>query len=404
MNEWKKVKLKDCCHSISDGDHLPPPKSNSGVPFVTIANIDATNHIDFGNTMFVPLEYYNNLNDIRKAKCNDILYSVVGSFGKPVLIKENIPFAFQRHIAILRPNNEIADSRFLYYVMLSRDFYMQADTVAIGAAQRTISLTALRNMEVELPSMEIQHRIANILSRYDSLIENYQKQIKLLEEAAQRLYKEWFVDLHFPGHENTKIVDGVPEGWEKKPALDFFEMSIGRTPPRTQKQWFTKGSNGIPWVSISDMKDTMFVQETAEELTQDACENYNIKVIPKGTILLSFKLTVGRVAFAGADVCTNEAIAHFQKEGDEWKAYTLMYLRNYNYDSLGNTSGISKAVNSTIIKNMPFVMPCTAILQEFSQRVLPFIKQTENLQSQLRLLTEARDRLLPKLMSGEITV
>ena len=404
MSEWKKVKLKDCCHSISDGDHLPPPKSNSGVPFVTIANIDATNHIDFGNTMFVPLEYYNNLNDIRKAKCNDILYSVVGSFGKPVLIKENIPFAFQRHIAILRPNNEIADSRFLYYVMLSRDFYMQADTVAIGAAQRTISLTALRNMEVELPSMEIQHRIANILSRYDSLIENYQKQIKLLEEAAQRLYKEWFVDLHFPGHENTKIVDGVPEGWEKKPALDFFEMSIGRTPPRTQKQWFTKGSNGIPWVSISDMKDTMFVQETAEELTQDACENYNIKVIPKGTILLSFKLTVGRVAFAGADVCTNEAIAHFQKEGDEWKAYTLMYLRNYNYDSLGNTSGISKAVNSTIIKNMPFVMPCTAILQEFSQRVLPFIKQTENLQSQLRLLTEARDRLLPKLMSGEITV
>ena len=404
MSEWKKVKLKDCCHSISDGDHLPPPKSNSGVPFVTIANIDATNHIDFGNTMFVPLEYYNNLNDIRKAKCNDILYSVVGSFGKPVLIKENIPFAFQRHIAILRPNNEIADSRFLYYVMLSRDFYMQADTVAIGAAQRTISLTALRNMEVELPSMEIQHRIANILSRYDSLIENYQKQIKLLEEAAQRLYKEWFVDLHFPGHENTKIVDGVPEGWEKKPALDFFEMSIGRTPPRTQKQWFTKGSNGIPWVSISDMKDTMFVQETAEELTQDACENYNIKVIPKGTILLSFKLTVGRVAFAGADVCTNEAIAHFQKEGDEWKAYTLMYLRNYNYDSLGNTSGISKAVNSTIIKNMPFVMPCTAILQEFSQRVLPFIKQTENLQSQIRLLTEARDRLLPKLMSGEITI
>ena len=181
MSEWKKVKLKDCCHSISDGDHLPPPKSNSGVPFVTIANIDATNHIDFGNTMFVPLEYYNSLNDIRKAKCNDILYSVVGSFGKPVLIKENIPFAFQRHIAILRPNNEIADSRFLYYVMLTRDFFMQADTVAIGAAQRTISLTALRNMEVKLPSMETQYRIASILSRYDSLIENYQKQIKLLE-------------------------------------------------------------------------------------------------------------------------------------------------------------------------------------------------------------------------------
>ena len=401
MSEWK---LKDCCLSISDGDHLPPPKAESGIPFITISNIDATNHIDFGNTLFVPIDYYNKLDSIRKARPNDIIYSVVGSFGKPVLIKDNRKFVFQRHIAILRPNSEVVDSRFLYYVMLSRDFYMQADSVAIGAAQRTISLTSLRNMKVELPSLANQIHIANILSRYDSLIENYQKQIKLLEEAAQRLYKEWFVDLRFPGHENTIIVDGVPEGWEKKPALDFFEMSIGKTPPRAQKQWFTKGSNGIPWVSISDMKETMFVQETAEELTQDACENYNIKVVPKGTILLSFKLTVGRVAFAGADVCTNEAIAHFQKEGDEWKAYTLMYLRNYNYDSLGNTSGISKAVNSTIIKNMPFVMPCTAILQEFSQRVLPFIKQTENLQSQIRLLTEARDRLLPKLMSGEIKV
>ena len=240
--------------------------------------------------------------------------------------------------------------------------------------------------------------------RYDSLIENYQKQIKLLEEAAQRLYKEWFVDLHFPGHENTKIVDGVPEGWEKKSALDFFEISIGKTPPRAQKQWFTKGNNGIPWVSISDMKETMFVQETAEELTQDACENYNIKVVPRGTILLSFKLTVGRVAFAGADVCTNEAIAHFQKEGDEWKAYTLMYLRNYNYDSLGNTSGISKAVNSTIIKNMPFLMPSKDVLNVFSDKVAPIFNNIKILSSQIRLLTEARDRLLPKLMSGEIDV
>ena len=301
--------------------------------------------------------------------------------------------------------NENYDNEYVYYLIKNFLPGLKAYNLGTASGREYVSKSNFEKIElVAEQDKEIQKKIGVILSRYDSLIENYQKQIKLLEEAAQRLYKEWFIDLRFPGHENTNIVDGVPERWEKKPALDFFEMSIGRTPPRTQKQWFTKGSNGIPWVSISDMKDTMFVQETAEELTQDACENYNIKVIPKGTILLSFKLTVGRVAFAGADVCTNEAIAHFQKEGDEWKAYTLMYLRNYNYDSLGNTSGISKAVNSTIIKNMPFVMPCTAILQEFSQRVLPFIKQTENLQSQLRLLTEARDRLLPKLMSGEITL
>ena len=401
MSEWK---LKDCCLSISDGDHLPPPKTDSGIPFITISNIDSTNHIDFGNTLFVPIEYYEKLDDIRKARPNDIIYSVVGSFGKPVLIKDDRKFVFQRHIAILRPNSEIVDSRFLYYVMLSRDFYMQADTVAIGAAQRTISLSSLRNMKVQLPPLPIQHRIATILSRYDTLIENYQKQIKLLEEAAQRLYKEWFVNLRFPGYENTKIVDGVPEGWEKKTAKDFFVMSIGKTPPRAEKEWFTTCAKDVPWVSISDMKDVIFVSETSEKLTKEACEKFNVRIVPEGTILLSFKLTVGRVSIADIPVCTNEAIAHFVKEGTNWREYTFLYLRNYHYDSLGNTSGISKAVNSTIIKNMPFVMPNESVLNGFSNTVSPIFDKIKLLYAQIHLLTEARDRLLPKLMSGEMDV
>ena len=301
--------------------------------------------------------------------------------------------------------NESYDNEYVYYLIKNFLPGLKAYNLGTASGREYVSKSNFEKIElVAEQDKTIQKRIGEFLSRYDSLIENYQKQIKLLEEAAQGLYKEWFVDLHFPGHENTKIVDGVPEGWEKKSALDFFEISIGKTPPRAQKQWFTKGNNGIPWVSISDMKETMFVQETAEELTQDACENYNIKVVPRGTILLSFKLTVGRVAFAGADVCTNEAIAHFQKEGDEWKAYTLMYLRNYNYDSLGNTSGISKAVNSTIIKNMPFLMPSKDVLNVFSDKVAPIFNNIKILSSQIRLLTEARDRLLPKLMSGEIDV
>ena len=182
-----ELKLKDCCISISDGDHLPPPKVNNGIPFITISNIDSSNHIDFKNTLFVPEEYYENLDNIRKPIINDILYSVVGSFGKAVLVKENKKFVFQRHIAILRPNPDIVNPSYLYYIMSSKSFYNKADVVAIGAAQRTISLTSLRNLKINLPTIDIQNRIAEILSRYDTLIENYQKQIKLLEESAQRL-------------------------------------------------------------------------------------------------------------------------------------------------------------------------------------------------------------------------
>ena len=386
MSEWTKVKLKDCCHSISDGDHLPPPKSDSGVPFVTIANIDATNHIDFGNTMFVPYEYYNNLNDIRKAKFNDILYSVVGSFGKPVLIKENKPFAFQRHIAILRPNNGIVDSRFLYYVMLSRDFYMQADTVAIGAAQRTISLTALRNMEVELPSMEIQHRIATILSRYDSLIENYQKQIKLLEEAAQRLYKEWFVDLHFPGHENTKIVDGVPEGWEVKSIIDVYNFKYGKILPTkdfvkdgaipvygASKQIgrYSKANCFEPKVLIGSRGNAGFVHRTIED------ETY---------------------------VTNNSFIVEPKKE--------FKYLRlPYIYESLKVmdfvaicTGAAQPQLTLNSIASLKYIIPSDRIITDYCDVSVLFFKKIAMSYKQLRLLAEARDRLLPKLMSGDIEI
>ena len=230
---WEKIRLKDCCISIADGDHQPPPKSEKGIPLVTIANI-VNNQFDFTNSMFVPNSYYEKLDGKRKAQKGDILYSVVGSFGVPVLIKEDRPFVFQRHIAILRPSENI-DARFLYYTMLSRDFYMKADAAAIGAAQRTVSLTALRNIEITVPSIETQRRIADILSAYDDLIENNQKQIKLLEEAAQRLYKEWFVDLHFPGYEHTKIVDGVPEGWKACCLDDVIEFDPKVHLEQTQK-------------------------------------------------------------------------------------------------------------------------------------------------------------------------
>ena len=336
------------------------------------------------------------------AQPQDIVYTRTGNVG---LVFRNNYGVVHNNCFTVTPNDEKALSRdFLYYLLQSKYFFEKANSLARGAAQPDLPHSLFNSIEISYPELDCQQRIATILSRYDSLIENYQKQIKLLEEAAQRLYKEWFVDLHFPGHENTKIVDGVPEGWEKKAAQDFFVMSIGKTPPRAEKEWFTTCSTDVPWVSISDMKDVMFVNITSEYLTKEACEKFKVKVVPECTILLSFKLTVGRVSIADIPVCTNEAIAHFRKDGTNWREYTLLYLRDYHYDSLGNTSGISKAVNSTIIKNMPFLMPSKDVLNDFSDKVAPIFNNIKILSSQIRLLTEARDRLLPKLMSGEIAV
>ena len=403
MSEWIRMKLSECCSSIADGDHQPPPKAETGIPFVTISNMTSTNQFDFSDTLFVPQEYYDKLDEKRKARKDDILYSVVGSFGIPVFMKEDKAFVFQRHIAILRPDNEKIVPRFLFYTMLTKDFYAKADAAAIGAAQRTVSLTALRNMEICIPDKIQQSKIVDTLAAYDDLIENNQKQIKLLEETAQRLYKEWFVDLRFPGHENTEIVDGLPEGWRNGRADEFFEITIGKTPPRAEKQWFVKGDEGVAWASISDMGNAgAFLFNTAEGLTEDAVANHNMKVVPIGTILLSFKLTLGRVSITTKPMCTNEAIAHFRINNPEDREYTYSYLKNFEYDTLGNTSSISKAVNSKIIKAMPFIMPDEFIKVEYSKRVAPIMDDIYTKQKQIISLAEARDRLLPKLMSGEI--
>ena len=391
MSEWK---LKDCCLSISDGDHLPPPKAESGIPFITISNIDATNHIDFRNTLFVPIEYYNKLDSIRKAKPNDIIYSVVGSFGKPVLIKDNRKFVFQRHIAILRPNSEVVDSRFLYYVMLSRDFYMQADSVAIGAAQRTISLTSLRNMKVELPSLANQIYIADILSRYDSLIENYQKQIKLLEEAAQRLYKEWFVDLNFPGHENTKIVDGVPDGWKKKTLSDISSIIMGQSP---KSEFYNTDGNGLPFHQGVGSYGYRFVVDNIYSTSFT-------RIAEPNSILFSVRAPVGRLNITKNRIVIGRGLAAINhKMGCQSYLYYLLKEKFFKDNIIGN-GAIFASISKDELHNQVFVIPSDEMVKKYDAIANKIDKDIQYVDGQIRLLTEARDRLLPKLMSGEIAV
>ena len=407
MSEWKKVRLGEISQTIQTGPFGSQLHQSDysviGIPVVMPKDIIAGN-IEEASIARVEQHHIDRLSR-HMISYGDILYARRGDVGKCAFTKQNQE-GWLCGTGCLRVtiNPDMANPKFVFFQLQKQETIGWITNHAIGSTMLNLNTTILSNAPVEIPSLRIQNRIVEILSRYDSLIENYQKQIKLLEEAAQRLYKEWFVDLHFPGHENTKIIDGVPEGWKKKKAIDFFEMSIGKTPPRAEKQWFTDGKEGVPWVSISDMKNVTYLLQTSEGLTKEACEKHNVRIVDEGTVLLSFKLTVGRVSIAGMNVCTNEAIAHFNKNGDDWREYTLLYLRNYNFDTLGNTSGISKAVNSTIVKNMPFLMPSGKVLDAFSNVAKPLFQKIKNLSFQLRLLAEARDRLLPKLMSGEIEI
>lgn len=379
---WEKVKLIDCCVSIADGDHQPPPKSDSGIPFVTIANI-VNNQFDFKNSMFVPESYYEKLDYKRKAKKNDILYSVVGSFGIPVFIKDDKPFVFQRHIAILRPNKKV-NARFLYYKMLSRNFYMKADAAAIGAAQRTVSLTSLRNIEIIVPPMETQRRIADVLSAYDDLIENNRKQIKLLEEAAQRLYKEWFVNLRFPGHEHTKIVDGVPEGWDRMPVGSLI-VKVDRTKQIPTSEYLPNGK--IPVIDQS--------REFIAGYTNDvqAIVKSKAPIIVFGDHTRILKLV--QFPFAKGADGTQLIISASERMPQRLLYCSLMNidLSNYHY-----------ARHFKYLKSEIILLPSKGIADDFEKITDPVFKKIQSCRDQCCWGQEARDRLLPKLMSGEVEV
>jgi len=335
----------------------------------------------------------------------DLVICEGGEPGRCALWKNAVPnMKIQKALHRVRTHTCL-DNRYLYYWFLLAGKTGELDQYFTGATIKHMPGQKLKSIVIDMPPLETQHRIADILSAYDDLIENNQKQIKLLEEAAQRLYREWFVELRFPGHETTPVVDGVPEGWKKGHAEDFFNITIGKTPPRSESKWFCKGTEGIPWVSISDMGGIgPCLIHTAEGLTQEAVDKHHVNVCPSGTVLLSFKLTVGRVAITSTPMCTNEAIAHFTIGNEKFRAYAYCYLKEFPYDTLGSTSSISKAVNSKIVKAMPFIMPDVAIINRFSQMCDSLLAKAQTLSLQNERLCEARDRLLPKLMSGEVEV
>ena len=264
-------------------------------------------------------------------------------------------------------------------------------------------------MEVKLPSMETQYRIANILSRYDSLIENYQKQIKLLEEAAQRLYKEWFVDLRFSGHENTNIIDGVPDGWEKKTIDDVTcKITTGLNPRKN----FVLGKGSNYYVTIKNMADnTLFLDDRCDRVDNEALEKINKRSDLKiGDILFSGIGTIGRVALV--DIPTNnwnvsESVFTLRANDIVTKEFLYLMLLSpdmQNYCQSNAHGAAQKGIRMADLKAYSFYLPPFGVIQKFTNLVTPAIKKVSSIRNQIRLLTEARDRLLPQLMSGRIVL
>ena len=227
-----------------------------------------------------------------------------------------------------------------------------------------------------------------------------------MEEAAQRLYKEWFVDLHFPGYENTKIVDGVPEGWEEKTINDICtHISSGSTPSRRNKSYWENGT--IKWVKTKELLDG-WIFDTEEYITDDGLKNSSTKIYPVNSILMAIYAspTLGRLGILASECCCNQAalclIANEQIVSWQWLYWKLFELRD-EFNSIARGAG-QQNISGIVVKNKEVLVPTKHVVDAFTNIANPIFESIKKSSSQIRLLTEARDRLLPKLMSGEITV
>lgn len=320
-----------------------------------------------------------------KIEVGDILYSRRGDVGRCAYVtKKEEGWLCGTGCLRVTIDSEKADSRFVFFQLQHPDTVGWVEKHAVGATMLNLNTTILSSVPIRLPALEIQKRIADILSAYDDLIENNQKQIKLLEEAAQRLYKEWFVDLRFPGHENTKIVDGVPEGWIKE-EIGKIIKKVHRTKQIVASEYKDEGS--IPIVDQS----RAFVAGYTNDL--EARVDFGIPIIVFGDHTRIVKLI--QFPFAkgadGTQLIISDCLEMPQR---------LLYCSIMNVD----LSNYHYARHFKYLKEEKIMIPTVKVANEFENNVTGIFSKIQNCRDEIIRCQKTRDLLLPKLMSGEVEV
>lgn len=364
-------------------------------PFIQTADVKKAN--------FYIYEYSETYNEIGLAQsklwdAGTLCITIAANIADTGIL--SMPACFPDSIMGFIPYDGISDVRFIKYCfdILQR----KCKQISQGTAQDNLSWEKLSTIKFPAPPLKIQCRIAEVLSRYDSLIENYQKQIKLLEEAAQRLYKEWFVDLRFPGYEKTKIVDGLPEGWSFIRIKDRYKTVLGGTPSRFINSYW---GGDISWINSGEINKLRIIKPS-EKITQDGYKNSSTKLIPIHTTILAITgATLGQVSYTEIETCANQSVVGIIDEENTTNEFLYLNIYN-NIHSMINkaTGGAQQHINKDIVSDYFIMLPDESILIEFRKRINPIFNTIRDYFFIIEDIIEARDRLLPKLMNGEIEV
>ncbi len=410
--KWERKRLRELPVQIIDGDRSAryPKRSefqNSGVLFLNTTNI-VDDRLELDEAVYISEQKYSEIKKGR-AERGDIFMTTRGSIGKVARFDcEHETALINAQILILRADPNQLDSRFLFHTLRSPVFKTHLANFASGSAQPQIPITDLREVDLPIPPLPVQRRIAGILSAYDELMENSQRRIRILEAMARALYREWFVHFRFPGHEKLPRVPSplgdIPKDWEVTTFGELYNTGSGGTPSRSRPEYFENGT--IDWVKSKELLDG-FVLATEERITERALDESSARLFPANAVLIAlYGATIGKLAILSRVAATNQACCAILPKrspfGREFAFLTLL-LNREKIISL-RLGAAQQNISQVLLRNFECLKPADELVRRFSEQTAPFFDGILTLQRQIENLRQNRALLVPRLLSGQVNI
>lgn len=417
-----KVTLRDICEFQKGFAFKSKDYKENGVKIVKVSNL-TNDSIDISQCVCIDEDLANKYKDKYNLSTNDIIITTVGSWptnpasavGKVVRVPKDANNTLLNQNSVRLRGNHNINQRYIYYLLKDKVFKEYIVGTAQGSAnQASITQEDIKSFEFELPSLEEQEKIANILSSLDDKIELNNEMNKTLEEMAKTLFKRWFIDFEFPNGDGEpyessggEMVESelgmIPKGWEVKTIRDIGDVVSGGTPSTKNEEYY---GGDISWITPKDLSgyDRKFISKGERSITELGLQKSSAKLLPKGTVLFSSRAPIGYVAIADREVCTNQGFKSIVCNEDIINNNYVYYFLKYNKENIENVSSGStfKEISGSHMKSIKIIVPTKNILDIFNGVIESFDKLLDKNYIDIDILTEARNSLLPKLMSGEI--
>lgn len=400
MKSWTETTLKKVSKKVDYGYTASAIELNSGVKFLRITDI-ASSAIDWDTVPFCEISE----TDFEKCQLTkgDIVIARTGAtVGYAKQIGHNPPKSvFASYLIRVSVKEEVC-KKFIGILVESDNYKQYINTIAGGSAQPNANAKDLASYPFYLPPIRIQRKIAAILSAYDELIESNKRRIALLERMAEEIYREWFVRLRFPGHERVKFVKGVPEHWTSVPSSKVFHVMSGGT-PNTDNSAYWEGD--IPFFTPKDAGDNFYVLKTERTITQKGLDSCNSRLYKKDTIFITARGTVGKICLVHRDMAMNQTCYALSPKDEEAVYFYFLSMKNaISYIKGISKSGVFDNIIVDTFKIVPILLPPLELIVRYNSFAASIFSQIGALLESNELLLKARDTLLPRLISGKLSV